>query len=318
MYVSVNNKISSYKEAVIPADDRGFLYGDMVFDTIVAFSGQLVDAVLHIERLRHATLQLGINLPWSNEELVFEMNDLVSRIPAPRVALRIYVSSGQGFGLARTKQPPNKIIYASEDIFKTHDVNQGIKIQTSSVVNPARSSGIKSNYYMPEIVALEKAKKEEFDDVLAYNQQGELTECLSSNIFFLSRQGDQYSFDTPALQSGLFAGIMRQNVIKMFQLATIPYQERSIYREEIPRFDEAFTCSTLRGLMPIVMIDRHRLQTLRKNAAFWHVKRLFDSVVENKIGFRVNWQTGEKTIKEEVSEKTSKEDFSVKTKKSLN
>nr|MBP9709301.1 aminotransferase class IV [Oligoflexales bacterium] len=222
------------------------------------------------------------------------------------VALRIYISGGQGFGLTRVKQQPNKIIYASEDIYRINDVNQGIKVKTSSIVNPARSSGIKSNNYLPEIIALENAKKEEFDDVLSYNQQGELTECLSSNVFFLSRQGDQYSFDTPALQSGLFAGIMRNNIIKMFHLATIPYQERVIYREEIPRFDEAFTCSTLRGLMPIVMIDRHRLQTLRKNAAFWHVKRLFDSVVENKIGFRVNWQTGEKTHKDEVSEKPKK------------
>ncbi|MBP9709296.1 MAG: hypothetical protein KBD78_16800, partial [Oligoflexales bacterium] len=85
MYVSVNNKISSDKEAVIPADDRGFLYGDTVFDTIVAFSGELIDAILHLERLRNAALQIGLILPWSNEELLFEMNELVRRIPASRV-----------------------------------------------------------------------------------------------------------------------------------------------------------------------------------------------------------------------------------------
>jgi branched-subunit amino acid aminotransferase/4-amino-4-deoxychorismate lyase len=72
-------------------------------------------------------------------------------------------------------------------------------------------------------------------------------------------------------------GIVRRRITELLMTAKIPVTERVITLDELPRFDEAFVTSSIRGLVPVAQIDRHRLQTLRPNAVFNHISRLYQT-----------------------------------------
>ena len=77
------------------------------------------------------------------------------------------------------------------------------------------------------------------------------------------------------------------------QNAGIPVQEQTIFVDELPRFDEAFVCSTVRGLVPVSTIDKHKLHTARPGSVFRHIERLYMTWVETQLGYRVDWGTGQ-------------------------
>jgi branched-subunit amino acid aminotransferase/4-amino-4-deoxychorismate lyase len=124
---------------------------------------------------------------------------------------------------------------------------------------------------------LNQAKKGGFDDVLWVNGDGEVAEATWANIFLIGRTGDLVEIATPALASGLLAGIVRRRIAELLNTAKIPVTERVVTIDELPRFDEAFVTSSIRGLVPVLQIDRHRLQTLRPNAVFHHIARLYQT-----------------------------------------
>src|SRR6185312_11534292 len=96
--IAVNGSVFPAATAQIPATDRGALYGDAVFETMVAFGGQILRIDQHLARLRQSAERLGIALPWSDEALTFELRGLAETEAKPKLTLRLVVSRGSGLG----------------------------------------------------------------------------------------------------------------------------------------------------------------------------------------------------------------------------
>ena len=111
-------------------------------------------------------------------------------------------------------------------------------------------------------------------------------------MFFMARHGDQVELVTPPAQSGLLLGITRETVLALLRRAGLPVREQLVFADELPRFDEAFLCSSVRGLVPVSRIDRHKLHGARPGSVFRHIERLFLTWVETEVGHRVDWATG--------------------------
>jgi len=292
--VAVNGKVTSPEDAVLPALDRGFLYGDAVFETMVAFDSQILDVPRHLTRLRNSCEHLKLPVPWSDAELSFELTSLVEQLACPKASLRLVLTRGLGMSL---KTPaavhPNRIVYclpaASEPGATYID---GIALKRMVKAGGSRGASAKTANYLESILALQKAAPEGYQDVLWSNSDGEITEASTANIFFIARQGDEVEFVTPPAASGILLGITRDTLIAVMRQATLPVHEQIVYADELPRFDEAFLCSTVRGLVPVNRIDRHRLHTARSGSIYRHIERLYLTWVETQLGYRVDWATG--------------------------
>lgn len=297
--VSVNGRITSLAEACIPADDRGFLFGDNVFEVIVAFGTKTLDLDAHLSRLESSADMHDISIPWSRAELRFEIESLLEQSRLPKAYIRLVVTRGCGFGLATSSDlVPNKFIYclpAKQE--KNSLLTDGIKLKRKTSGFTHRGAQAKTGNYIQSISALKQAHQENFDDILWTNSEGEFTEASTSNVFFIGRTGDLVEIATPPSTSGLLLGITRSRIIQLLESAKIPVTERVINWEELARFDEAFLCSTVRGLIPVASIDRHRLHSARSQSVFRHIERLYSTWVETELGYRVNWNTGEKLAK---------------------
>ncbi len=292
--ISINGETYTSADAKISATDRGFLFGDSIFEVFVAFGRTILDAKAHFDRLRQSAEMCEIDITWSDEQLSFEIDHLLSLTNYPKAYIRLVITRGDGIGLSIPKDAsPSRMIYCLPAKIQSQDMYaKGLKLKKNQMPYTKRGATAKTSNYQQSIIAVKKAQKSTFDDVLWVNSEGEFTEASSANIFLLSRIGDQVEIATPPAQSGLLVGITRSRIIELLSRAKIPVTERVIHVEELARFDEGFVCSTVRGLVPIAQIDHHRMHTTRPNAVFHHITRLYDTWVESQTGYRVDWNTG--------------------------
>jgi branched-subunit amino acid aminotransferase/4-amino-4-deoxychorismate lyase len=201
--------------------------------------------------------------------------------------------STPNLSLLETSQA-NRVIYAfPAPVIEDRIWQKGVRLKLQDLPFTERGSAAKTGNYMRSIRSIEDAKQEGFDDILQVNSTGEITEASTANIFLIGRHGDSVEIATPAAKSGLLLGITRETITELLEKSQIAVTKRVILADEIPRFDEAFICSTVRGLVPVACIDDHRLHSARDKAVFQHIRRLHHTWAETQIGFRVDWNTAE-------------------------
>jgi branched-subunit amino acid aminotransferase/4-amino-4-deoxychorismate lyase len=292
--ISVNNIVTLPEKARISPLDRGFLFSDQVFEALVSFGHTILDISHHLQRLRDSAEEFDIKIPWSDEELKFELQHLVEQVNAPKINLRLVVTRGTGMGLnIPTAMTPNKIIYATPARLEDPKIyNTGIGLKRKRLPYVDRGAHPKTGNYLRSILGLRDAKAEGYDDVVWSNSEGELTEASTANIFLIGRIGDEVEICTPSISSGILEGITRATIIRLLTNAGIRVSQEIVFIDELPRFDEAFVCSTIRGLVPINRIDKHILHSCRPTAVFRKIESLFLTWIQSQLGQRVDWNTG--------------------------
>jgi branched-subunit amino acid aminotransferase/4-amino-4-deoxychorismate lyase len=277
--VSVNGHMTAVEEALIPAQDRAFLFGDAIYEMIAAREGLLIDFAAHAARLRRAAGKTRIPLPWTDQELRFECEHLLSLTRFPRSALRVMISRGVSATLRmEAGMQPNRYIFCLPAPLPSPDLyERGLQLKSKKHPLNPRGEQLKSPFYLHTAGAQAEVQSEGFDDVLWTNADSEFTEAGSANIFLISREGDLVEIATPPLAAGILPGITRARVIELLERSQIPVTERSLTLEELPRFDEGFVTSSLRGPFPVSRIDKHRLHSTRPQAVFQHILRLYRS-----------------------------------------
>jgi branched-subunit amino acid aminotransferase/4-amino-4-deoxychorismate lyase len=278
-FVAVNGHVYPADQALIPAFDRAFLFGDGVYEIIAAVGPRLLDFEAHMDRLRRSSQALHIGFPWTDAELRFEIDHLLSLSQFPRSVIRVLISRGLGAAPRLTgREQAQRYLFCMQDQSQgPQEFEKGLKLRTHRHPAPRPGEHVKSPAYLDAIVAHIEAKKDGFDDVLWLNREGELTEASFANVFLLAREGDLLEIATPPVAAGLLPGITRHRLIDLLNRSRIPVTERSIALEELPRFDEGFVCSSIRGLVPVQSIDRHRLHSTRPQASFRQILRLYQA-----------------------------------------
>lgn len=294
--VAINGKIVSESEAKISVMDRVFLFGDGIFEVLVGFQGHLLALDEHIDRLWFSAKQICLDLPFTKEELKAEVRRVYKQAQFPKSYVRIGISRGEGPGL----RPPqglscNVLIYVLPAVSTSPLLyEKGAVLATRQKFSNSRGASIKHPFYLPGILGLLAPENAQCDDIVWVNQDGEITEAITSNIFFVGREGDKVFVETPHLESGLLGGVTRQSVLRILRDRGVECFESSVLKEELARFDEAFLTSTVRGLLPIARIDEKRFTTCRDRSFFKKVEGYFLQDVYSQLAMKVDWDTGEK------------------------
>jgi branched-subunit amino acid aminotransferase/4-amino-4-deoxychorismate lyase len=305
--VAVNGVVSPPEAAQISAQDRGFLMGDGVFEVLVAFGGKVLDVERHLERLRRSADAVGIELPtegaWADAALTFELAALAERVPFPKGYVRVTVSRGEGLGVEPAPQAkPRRVVHVMPAVMPAdHLYKDGATLKRTLRSAHAKGPHPKATgSYQATVVALMQARRAGFDDFLWSTADGEITEASASNLFLIARQGDQAEIVTPPEASGLLPGLTRATMLEILNASGIPAREQVVYAEELPRFDEAFLVSTVRGFVPVARIDKHRLHSARDGAVTRQLERLYAAWVTRELRSQagvaedatVDWRTG--------------------------
>jgi branched-chain amino acid aminotransferase len=238
--------------------DRGFLYGDSVFETTRSYGGVPFRLAEHLARLAWSAEKLGFELPLTVADLVGEVGALL-RVAQDRTAgewvLRLMVTRGEGpFGLDSSgAHDPRRILFIQP--LRPLDARlyrEGISVLSVSTFRPSDAArGAKVGNYLESILALKQAKAAGAHEALILSHDSFVVEGTTSNVFAV-REG---KLVTPPPTETLLPGITRALVMEAARSLGLEVVERRMTPEDLANADEAFITSTIREVMPVVSID---------------------------------------------------------------
>lgn len=215
--------------------NRGFLYGDGLFETIIYKNGIIQYLSSHIERLKKGLKTL--NISFNHENLENLLNEVLTKnlVENTNVRIKIIVFRNTG-GLYTPSDNSSSVIITTQDLIEptsiipTLGVCENIKLPKSPLGN------LKTISSLPYVLASIEKDNSIFDELIILNTNNEICECTSSNIFW--RKGDTYF--TPSLETGCIEGIMRKQVILELNNKKKNINEGVYSLEDIYNSDEIF------------------------------------------------------------------------------
>ena len=282
MWVFLNDTFVAEDQARISVFDHGFLYGDGVYETLRAYHGQFFLLERHLVRLRQSCELIGLDLPKQEKSWPALLEETLRRNKLTDAAVRITISRGQGaLGLDPSLCPrPTMVIMAKP--FQPYPPSlkkEGVRLEIVEVRrNPisAQSPRIKSLSFLNNILAKQEALRMGGDDALMLNIEGEISECPTSNVFFV-KDGD---IKTPSVDCGILEGVTRAVVIMLGEEQGLNFEEGRYGARELLEADECFITNTGMEIMPVSRIGEKRIGTGCPGPLTAKLSQLFQENVE--------------------------------------
>lgn len=249
------------ESAQVSVLDRGFLYGDSVYEVIRTFRGHHFGLKEHLDRLRQSAGYLYMDVPWSDAEIQTEVEKTLAQADWAESYVRIVVSRGTESVISL--QPsvglnPNLLIVISsispEPVLSEigHHLVIPKRIRNNKLaLDPAAKTG----NYLNNILALLEAQQLGADDALLLNDRGEVTEATTSNLWIV-RDG---VVQTPSVEVGILQGITRTFLFQILRQHQISYEEIILRPSDLESAEEVFLSSSVRLIMPVRQIDERVL-----------------------------------------------------------
>lgn len=283
-FVHLNGKIVPANAARISVLDRGFLYGDGVFESIRSYRGRLPFLKEHIARIRASLDLLGIAaapvLPALGRRIraLLRANGLLKE----DAFVRIQISSGEGveLGLAAKGKTPTVVIlaYALGDSARTKQ-EQGITALPVEGLHTAGAAKIKFSNYARSILALREAKAAGCDDAILLDEKGYVAEASTASLFYVKGK----TLVTPPLSMGLLPGITREIVLEIAPKAGLKVVEKKFRMAELLAADEVFFTASISEIYPVRAIGKRPVRNFARRP---YVRRLIELYAETVSRYR--------------------------------
>ncbi len=258
VYLSTVGAPVDPEDAKVSVFDRGFLYGDSVYETMrTAGGGKPVELTRHLERLRRSAAGIHLDIPYATEHLA----DVVARThDATENAesyLRVIVTRGRGPVMLDTRHSGTPTLVVIAQTLELPDASTYARGLAVVLVAVDKAGGglvdpeIKTGNYLNNIIALQRAIERGGEDAILCTSAGEVAEGATSNVFLVS--GGRIF--TPHLRTGLLPGITRQVVCELAEAIGHPVLEGVVRPDELRAADELFLTSSVRGIMPVTRLD---------------------------------------------------------------
>jgi D-alanine transaminase len=245
------------EQAKISPMDRGFLFGDGIYEVIPCYGGRMVGFSPHIERMNNGLTAIDIELDWTDEQWQEICEQLVERNGAGDLGIYLHVSRGadsQRFhaypeGIAPTvfgftfQVPPSPI--ADKGTTKTYTV-------TTTQDMRWKRCNIKSTALLGNVIHFNQGYAGGNNETILYNEAGELTEASACNVYVV-KDGVIY---TPETDHQILPGITRLLLIEILRAeGSLQIEERAVTVAELHNADEVWISSSTKEIAPVIMVD---------------------------------------------------------------
>jgi branched-chain amino acid aminotransferase len=282
--VSVNGRITPASEAVVSPLDRGFLYGDGVYETLRTYGSRPFRAAAHLRRLAASAERLAIEIGRAPIDPGAAVEAILARAADPEWAIRIIVTRGVGpIGYDPAAcGPPTVVVHVRPcpEIpagWRQEGVDVAIVDVTRNAVT-ALDPAIKSGNLLNNLLAWQAARRTGAYEPILLNPQGLLAEGGSSNLFLAHGR----RLVTPDLAAGLLRGVTRDAAIELARRDGIEVEEIELRPEDLRGADEAFLTSTLKGILPIRRCDGWPIREGRPGPLTRRLMTLYEGLIQEE------------------------------------
>ena len=255
--VHIDGAVCLPEEAKVSIFDRGFLYGDSVYETIGTAYGRLFAARDHLVRLERSVERIGLRAP-PLATIDRAIADTVAAAANPESRVRVILTRGAGkldLDPASVDDTQLIVIVFPLGAPTAEMFEKGVSVAIVSITRNsplAIDPAVKSGNYLNNVLALGEARRRcrAYEAILCAGD-GSVAEGSTSNVFLVS--GGEVRTPPPAV--GILDGITRAKAIELCRANQIPFSERRISPAELRGAEEVFITSATRGVLPVTSID---------------------------------------------------------------
>ena len=249
--INFNGKIIGISDQL--TNNRGFLYGDAVFETLIIFNNKILFWEDHYFRLMSSMRIIRLDIPDKFtpdffKENIIKIHNNISQTGNSRIRINIYRSS---FGKYKPEKNTPSFIISCESInYSNYELNKGhyeVDLFKDYYLDNQLISSIKSNNKVINVVASIYASENGFDNCILLNKDKLVCEFINSNLFVI-KEGKIY---TPTLKSGCLNGVVRKNLFKILSSSSFELYEQDLSTFDITQSDEIFGTNIAQGIFSI-------------------------------------------------------------------
>ena len=253
----LNGTYLPLEEAKISPLDRGFLFGDGIYEVVPSYTGKMVGFAPHIERMNNGLTAIGIDLGWSQSDWADLCAQLIEKNGAGNLGIYLQVSRGadsKRFHGFPENVTPTVFAFAF-NIAPPPVADKALaKKYTASTARDLRweRCQIKSTALLGNVLHFQQGQEQGNDETLLFNADNQLTEASSCNAYIV-KDGVVI---TPPLDNQLLPGITRQLLLDILRRdGGITVEERTVSMDEVRNADEVWITSSSKEIGAVVEID---------------------------------------------------------------
>ncbi|MCV9908221.1 D-amino-acid transaminase [Brucella sp. HL-2] len=252
--VYVNGEYVAARDAKISIFDRGFLFGDGIYEVTAVLDGKLVDSNPHMKRLRRSTGEIGIPMPMSEDEIVEIERELIRRNNLTEGLVYLQVTRGNGrdrdFVPKKDMKPSVVLFTQSVSLIEKPVLKTGARVLSLEDLRWKRRD-IKTVCLLPQALAKEIAKGSGCDEAWML-EDGYVTEGASSTGYIVTQ--DDVIVTRPN-SNAVLPGCTRLSLLQLIAETGMKLEERLFTIDEAYAAKEAFMTSAGTFVTPISFID---------------------------------------------------------------
>jgi len=255
--VYLNGNYMPLAEARISPMDRGFLFGDGIYEVVPSYDGRLVGFAPHMERMQRGLDAIEIDLHIEIEAWRQIAAELIERNGGGNLAVYFHVSRGAD----ATRDHAYPVGIAPTIFGFAYDIPAEPVADKNSVtaftVSTAedmrwRRCNIKSTALLGNVMHYQQGQASGNAETVLYNEHGEVTEAAACNVFVVNNGVAA----TPSLDHQKLPGITRQMLLEILARdGSIPVEERVVTLQEMKNADEVWLTSSSKNIVPVIEID---------------------------------------------------------------
>lgn len=251
-YILYNFELIPESHLQIPITNRAFQYNDGAFETMLFVNGQVRFLEDHLNRLHGAAKVLNLEIPQGllePETVAFWIDKLLSENQlSSKVRLKIKVWRG-GEGLYSPEQNQAEVLITAEPQKEVSAIIQTVGFAQTVQTNFSPYSFFKGPNSLQYVLAGIEKQRHQLEEIILLSSEGYVSEGLASNIFWIQNA----RVFTPKTQTGCVAGVMRENLLRLFQAESIAFEEGLFLPEALLQAETVFT-SNAAGIKVIQQI----------------------------------------------------------------
>ena len=262
--INSNGNLVSSSDAGLSFSNRGFSYGDALFETVKVVGNKLLFWEDHYFRLMASMRLLRMEIPmtFTPEYFIYQCKQLIQAqefsSPAWRLRLTVFRDCG-----GRYTPDHNRVAYVigcqplPQDRFLDEVTNYKVDLYKDHYIQAAMLPNLKTNNKILNVLGSIFAKENNLDNCILVNDKKEVVEALQSNLFLLFGQEIQ----TPPLTSGCLDGIIRKQIIRMAKDLNLTLKETAINPFDLQKADELWLSNSIQGIRAVTNYRRKTYQS---------------------------------------------------------